>query len=191
MPEQNVKYITSLKEIRVMNDPYRREIMTAMSLIDRPATAKDIADFMGEPPSKVNYHVGILHKYGFIDLSHTETINGIIAKFYKRSSSVFKIKIEGKNSQTKEIAALRDIVASTFDSARDRYIASVAKLSKSEDDSNSDKNDSDEGMLYSRKVYLSEDQVTELTEFIDRVSENKKGSGKMYELLVAFAQTEK
>ena len=185
MPEKNVKYITTLKEIRVINDPYRQEIMTAISFIGEPATAKNIADFMGEPPSKVNYHVGILYKYGFIDLSHTDTINGIVAKFYKRSNSIFKIKIEGKNSQTKEIAALRDMVASTFDLARDRYIASVAKLSKSDNE-----NDKDNGMLYSRKVYLSDEQVAELSEFIDRISENKKDSGKMYNLLVAFARTD-
>ena len=126
MPEKNIKYITTLKEIRVINDPYRREILTTIALLDKPATAKEISVYMNEPPSKVNYHVGILFKYGFIDLHHTENINGIIAKFYSKSLAEFKIKIEGKNSKTKEVSALRDIIASTFDMARDRYITRIA-----------------------------------------------------------------
>ena len=191
MPEENVKYITTLKEIRVMNDPYRREILTAMALIDKPATAKEIADFMGEPPSKINYHVGIIYKYGYIDLDHTETINGIIAKFYSRSKSVFKIKMEGKNAQTKEMAALRDIVASTFDTARDIFIAQIARSAECEDDGskkdNEDKN-FEEDLLFSRKVYMSEQDLKEIIELVDRLADSKKEGKKLYNFFTSYVE---
>ncbi len=190
MPEEKVKYITTLKEIRVMNDPYRREIMTTMSLIDKPATAKEIADYMGEPPSKVNYHVGILHKYEFIDLHHTENINGIIAKFYLKSSAIFKIRIDSKNSKSKEISALRDVISSSFDMARDIFITQVAKSIECEDEKTSEcsKTKYEEDLLYSKKVYMSKEELSELYNFVDRVAANKKGGRKLYSFFASYAE---
>ena len=184
MHKQNVKCITSLKEIRVINDPYRREILNAMALIDKPVTAKDIADHMEEPPSKVNYHVGVLHKYGFIDLHHTENINGIIAKLYNRSLSKFQICIEGVNAKTKEMAAVRDIVASTFDMSRDKHITALIKSMNEE----KEKEDDIDEFLYSKALYLNDEEIKEFSDFMERVSKNKKSGRKLYDVFVAYVE---
>jgi hypothetical protein len=167
--------------------------MTAMWLIGKPATAKDIADFIGEPPSKVNYHVGILHKFGFIDLHHTENIKGIIAKFFCRSTYVFKIKMEGANRKVKEIAAVRDMVASTFDMARDRYIAQVAKCAECEGEEappDAVNTKYEESLLYSRKVYMSEEDLEALSKFVDKAAENKKEGRKLYSFFTSYIELE-
>lgn len=192
MPEKIVKTITTLKEIRVINDPYRREILTSMALMDRPATAKEIAVYMDEPPSKVNYHVGILHKYGFIDLHHTKNINGIIAKFFNRSLAAFKIKMEGPNAKSKEIAALRDIVASTFDLARDQYITSLAESAECEEDENCEDRKEYEGeLLFSRQVYLNNQELKMLWDLTDKVADNKKEGRKLYSFFTSYIELDK
>lgn len=185
--KSDIKHITSLKEVRVFNDPYRREILTAMSLLDKPATSKMIADYLGEPPSKINYHVGILYKHGFLELDHTENINGIIAKFFTRCIREVKFSIEGDDSKAKQISALREMVSSVFDTTRDKHLASLVRNFSCEKDCE----DEIEEMLISKPVFLTPEELKEFENYIEKIIHFKSKKGrKAYDLFTAYIEME-
>ncbi|MCK5129421.1 MAG: helix-turn-helix transcriptional regulator [Clostridiales bacterium] len=174
--------LKTLKEIRVLNDPYRREILTTFSIIDRPATAKEVAKMMGEAPSKVNYHIGVLHQYDFIELHHTESINGIIAKYYKRNYIKFTINMDIENTGTKQMQAMRDVIQSTFDTARDQYLETMHRHLKNCQDQPDELHD----YLSQQSIYMNENEVEELTSLIDRLSKADRKNRKRYTLFASY-----
>ncbi len=191
MEEMKVRYITTLKEVRIINDPYRQEIMKIIGTSKKPLTAKEVAVKMKEPPSKVNYHVGILHKHDFIELDHTKTINGIIAKYYKMPEINLSIQLEGKNSKEKEVSAIRDMITTTFNSARDLFITQVAKgyekeKNKKTTDNDIDKNElKDNDMMLTRRVYLTQEDIAELMDFFNKVSNRESEDGKIHSIFIS------
>ena len=101
--------------------------------------------------------------------------------------------MEGTNQKTKEIAAVRDIVVSTFDMARDRYLTQIAKCAECdvEEAPAEDKSKKyDETLLYSRKLYLSEDELEEFSKFVDKIAENKKDGRKLYSFFASYIELE-
>lgn len=88
------KGLTTLEEIKAINDPYRLQIIFYYQRMGRAATVKEIADNMGEVPAKVHYHVKKLESAGILRLSYTKNINGIIAKYYELTARDFHIKVD-------------------------------------------------------------------------------------------------
>jgi DNA-binding transcriptional ArsR family regulator len=85
--------LTTLEEIKAMNDPYRLQIFFYFQRMGRPATVKEIADNMGEVPAKVHYHVKKLESAGILRLAYTKNVNGIIAKYYELTARDFNIRV--------------------------------------------------------------------------------------------------
>lgn len=79
----NKKTLYTDKEVRIFADPYRSRIMEVFFIHKgKSFTSKQIADMMGEAPSKVNYHIKKLVSIDVLHIDHTEKINGITASFY-------------------------------------------------------------------------------------------------------------
>lgn len=70
------------EEIKMVFDPYRLRIIYNVEKSNEPLTVKQIAAILEEPANKVHYHVKKLVDFGYFKLVKTETINGIIAKYY-------------------------------------------------------------------------------------------------------------
>ena len=77
---------------------YRMKIIDAFGSTEgMVATFKQIADLLGDNSSKVTYHGKMMIKIGLLVPDHTEKINGIIAKYYRLVSDIFKISFGDKN----------------------------------------------------------------------------------------------
>lgn len=77
------KVLHTDQEVRIFNDPYRSRIMELFFIHKgKSFTSKQIADMLGEPPSKVNYHIKKLASIDVLHIDHTEMIYGITATFY-------------------------------------------------------------------------------------------------------------
>ncbi len=74
--------ITKDEEVRIVFDPLRKRIMFVYLKEKRPLTAKQVSTILNVAPSKINYHIKKLIDFGALKLNNTETINGIIAKYY-------------------------------------------------------------------------------------------------------------
>ncbi len=123
------RILKSPEEIKIMSDPLRMTIFKAFQHLNRPATAKQVADELSLAPAKVHYHVQKLLGIGIIELDHTEEINGIIAKFYKTSVDSFVIDYTNISDKIRSAVYSKseNLYISTFNAFRDTFIDNIRK----------------------------------------------------------------
>ncbi|MCK5811564.1 MAG: helix-turn-helix transcriptional regulator [Clostridiales bacterium] len=171
---KNELVLKTLKEIRVFQDPYRQQIIKVYEQSNKPMTAKQVADILGETPSKVHYHVKVLEKFSFLVLSHTENINGIIARYMKIAYHNVKIQRSNDNKIKDEIYTM---VENQFDKMKENYINRLKKLPVGKEHFRQN------GSLKNGIVYLTEEQMYELVDYIEKLTKETKqykGQEKYY-----------
>jgi predicted transcriptional regulator len=162
--------LTTLEEIKAVNDPYRLQIFFYFQRMGRPATVKEIADNMGEVPAKVHYHVKKLESVGFLRLAYTKNVNGIIAKYYELTARDFNIKV---NNLAPDVSrkVVEHNVKLTMMAAYDNSKKVI--IEQSIEGSNP--------VLSINTLYLTEEKVKELrkvlSDFIKANKENKNEEG--------------
>lgn len=145
------KGLTTLEEIKAINDPYRLQIIFCYQRMGRAATVKEIADNMGEVPAKVHYHVKKLESAGILKLSHTKNVNGIIAKYYELTARDFHIKVNNLDSDISKQVASQNVkltVMAAYESSKKIVVEDTPE------DSNV--------MLGTNTLYLTDEKVKEL-----------------------------
>lgn len=95
--------LTTIEEIKTYSDPYRLRIITFLRNSREEATVKEIADYLGEVPAKIHYHIKKLERAGIIELVRTKEVKGIIAKYYYLTANNYLIEGEEINIQTKRV----------------------------------------------------------------------------------------
>jgi DNA-binding transcriptional ArsR family regulator len=88
LPPQLV--LTTDQQFKAIADPLRSKILGIIQT--RPATAKQIADRLGQAPGNVGHHLQVLEKAGLAQVVATRVIRGIIAKYYTRTARIFTFR---------------------------------------------------------------------------------------------------
>lgn len=81
--------ITDLDAIKALADPLRVHILSLF--IERPMTAKQMADRLKQPSAKIHYHVKELERNGLIAMVETREKGGILEKYYSAVASFFDV----------------------------------------------------------------------------------------------------
>jgi DNA-binding MarR family transcriptional regulator len=84
--------ITSVAQAKVFSHELRMKIIKCF-MNEQPRTAKQIADELEMPASKVHYHVIELVKVGLLELVDTRENSGIIEKYYLPVAKTFSINL--------------------------------------------------------------------------------------------------
>lgn len=82
--------LKELNQIKAIASLYRIEILECFN-DNNPKTVKEIAEYMNEPHSKVNYHVKILQKAQILELVKERPRAGIVEKFFLPTAKTFII----------------------------------------------------------------------------------------------------
>ena len=61
--------LTSVAQMRVLNDPLRMRLLAAIAR--RPDSAKDLAERFDVPTTRLYHHLGLLEEHGFIEVVAT------------------------------------------------------------------------------------------------------------------------
>jgi DNA-binding transcriptional ArsR family regulator len=119
--------ITDLETVRVLADPLRFRLVQTMSArIDEPWTVKEIARALGEPATKLYYHVGLLEERGLIVVVGSRLVSGIVEKRYRLAAERFVVDrgiLSPEDPQAGEM--LHSILTTVFDAAQRDIRASV------------------------------------------------------------------
>ena len=84
--------ITDLETVRVIAEPLRfRLIQTMSTRFDEPWTVKEIARVLGEPATKLYYHVGLLEERGIVVVVGSRLVSGIVEKRYQLAAERFAV----------------------------------------------------------------------------------------------------
>ncbi|HEX8636938.1 MAG TPA: helix-turn-helix domain-containing protein [Pyrinomonadaceae bacterium] len=105
--------ITVLEQVKLLADPFRLRILELFKGAE-PLTTKQVADILGEKPTKLYHHVEQLQKAGLINLVETRQNRGIVEKYYLAAAKTFVVDphlFAGKESEES-----RGVLASVFSS---------------------------------------------------------------------------
>ena len=159
------------EEIKAISDPYRLRIMRIISNSEQGLTASQVAERMQEVPSKVYYHIKKLEKVGLLEVCNTEVINGIIAKYYRRTAERFTIEEEHDDEDN---PLMTNEAYKTIKSVYDESLSIIKEVITDKDNSKK------KPMIFSATdIYITEEERLELIEYIKRLKGKKKpGEGK-------------
>jgi DNA-binding transcriptional ArsR family regulator len=71
----------SIDQLKLLSNALRVKIVTLLSTEE--LTAKQVADRLSLSPGSIHYHVQKLYDGGLIEIVKTNTINGIVEKYYR------------------------------------------------------------------------------------------------------------
>lgn len=94
------KRLTSPNEVRIFSNPFRMKILSLFQFDIIPLTVKQMADKLGEVPSKVHYHVKELEKISVLEIVETREKSGIVEKYYFPTAENFLVDNIIKTSKT-------------------------------------------------------------------------------------------
>ncbi len=189
MPNR-VKVLQTEEEIKIFADPYRNRIVKAFSESPVPLTVTQVADIMEEVPANVHYHLKKLLKINVLELDHIEIIKGINAKYYRLTHDHYRlstpVKPKTETAAEKQMKRIKDLIYSEIDEFRDeiQYLPNF--------DPNSDV---PKGYFGKRDIYLSEEDFSKLTEYVNNFMAEKMikdDSKRKYSVLLGlFIKDEK
>jgi DNA-binding transcriptional ArsR family regulator len=128
--------LKSLEQIKVFANALRVRLLEAFS--DKPRTAKQVADLLGQQPTKLYHHVDALERVGLIKLVKTQKKRGTLEKYYRTVANrflvdkkLFQIKRHGKEVlgefQTVFAAMLENTLSEVNQSITQRLIKPAKK----------------------------------------------------------------
>jgi|GEM_PF-1093035 len=97
------------ERLKAFTHPYRMKLIHVLREMSRPATATEVARSLGDGPGKVHYHMRLLEQAGIVVLVRTETVNGIIARYYEPAAA--RYRVQGASLGSEGDTHLRDEVA--------------------------------------------------------------------------------
>jgi DNA-binding transcriptional ArsR family regulator len=114
---------TGLEQVRALAHPLRLRLLELFS--QQPRTAKQAAEVLGEPPTRLYHHVAALERAGLIRLRETRQNRGTTEKYYEASTPLRPIGMK----VLKDKAARRDLASMgflVFDQARNELVKALA-----------------------------------------------------------------
>jgi DNA-binding transcriptional ArsR family regulator len=87
----DVKVISSLKAIKALSDPVRLRIIHALQQTES-ASASELGEKIGLPPSNISYHLKILEKQGLAGIAETRMKGNLAEHIYAAAARNFIIQ---------------------------------------------------------------------------------------------------
>lgn len=152
---KEVFVVKELEQIKALSSPYRISIIEAFN--GEEATAKHISSKIGEPHSKVNYHIKLLAKVGLLKLVKESPKYGVIEKYYQPIAKSFVIDSQvthNADEVDKFKSAVFDRINKDFiENARSASISLPSKIT------------------YDSNIYLTESEIKTINDKISEILE--------------------
>src|SRR5215510_5963461 len=133
MPRRTTKQASSLtlsdlEQVKVLADPLRLRILEQLCLAER--TTKQVAQRLGEKPTKLYHHVEALERVGLIRLARTRQNRGTIEKYYLAVARQFQADSRIFSTDAGSAAkgdALQTVITSLLDRTADEMRSLIAQ----------------------------------------------------------------
>lgn len=181
--------IKKIEQIKVMAHSLRLRLLEAFS--HEPATTKQVAEEIGEPPTKLYHHVNMLKRAGLIELVKTKKKRGTTEKYYRTvadqfvvDGNIFKIKSTGKETLSRMQKVTKEILKNAMAEMRESL----------EERLNKEKDKRRKFILSHTHIRATEEQIIKLAKQINELvkkHESKRGKkgAKRYGVIVSLYQT--
>ncbi len=120
----NTIVLSGKRELDIYLNPQRQNLIRCMQISGVPMTPKQISGRLGISPSSVQHHIRQLAELGLVELSHTEQIHGITARYYRILPKNIQIgSFNADEHQTQRLAILQAEITHVFSGFVDYYTA--------------------------------------------------------------------
>jgi DNA-binding transcriptional ArsR family regulator len=121
---------TGLEQVRALAHPLRLRLMELFT--QSPRTAKQAAEVLGEPPTRLYHHVAALERAGLIRLREKRQNRGTTEKYYEAAGKRHVVGREVLNDKDsrRDLAAMGFVV---FDQSRNELVKTLARDEVPED----------------------------------------------------------
>lgn len=112
-----------LEQVRALAHPLRLRLLELFAR--QPRTAKQAAEVLGEPPTRLYHHVAALERAGLIRLKETRQNRGTTEKYYEAKDPMrpFDKEVLKDKAARRDLAAMGFVV---FDQARNELVKTLA-----------------------------------------------------------------
>src|SRR4051812_37810150 len=104
--DEVVRTITDVDTIKALADPTRLGILRALSRDRVPKSAKELAEELGEPQTKLYRHLKVLLEAELIEAAETRVVSGIVETKYRAMQSSVTINPSEHLEETREAMAV-------------------------------------------------------------------------------------
>lgn len=104
--KQEILELRDEESLKIYMDPLRQRIVLTMCSLNRPVTAKNLADIMSISPSSAKHHLQKLQSIGVVQVDHTEQIHGITATFYICAPVEVRIAMDNNDAESEDMKRL-------------------------------------------------------------------------------------
>lgn len=104
----------SLDQLRALAHPLRLRMLELFA--EGPRTTKQVAQLLGEPPTKLYHHANTLERVGLLRLSKTRQNRGVIEKWYEAASGTISGRRPARSRTMQQ--AIRGLATVALEQAR-------------------------------------------------------------------------
>ena len=109
----------SVADLRALAHPLRLRMMELFA--ESPKTTKQVAELLGQPPTRLYHHVAALERAGLLVLTERRQNRGAVEKWYTGVAQQIQAGVRQKGDAGR--AALRAVAATALEQARQELLA--------------------------------------------------------------------
>jgi len=156
--ESDVYTMTDLEQVKVLADPLRVRILEALCGHDR--TTKQVAEVLGEKPTRLYHHVEALERVGLIRLVDTRQVRGTVEKYYSAIAKMFRA--DPRLFQTADETGATDAIGEVVDTMMSQTTRDLQRLI----DSGHDLSGNDDAVLSYIELRGTEEDLREVRDTV-------------------------
>ncbi len=162
--------ISDLEQVKALAHPLRMRILETLVVSD-PMTTKQVAEALGEKPTRLYHHVDKLEKVGLIRLTHTRQNRGATEKYYEAVARSFSAGAElfSDDSTEDRENAFIPMIRTVFDNTTNELMRLVAAQESA-------KLIEDEGVMSYIEIHMTQEEVAKVQQKLQDVLEYLQSS---------------
>ena len=111
----------NVADLRALAHPLRLRMMELFA--ESPRTTKQVAELLGEPPTRLYHHVAALERAGLLQLKETRPNRGVIEKWYTSAAQQIQDSPRRRESDTARRRARRAVAVTALEQAKQEIMA--------------------------------------------------------------------
>src|SRR5438270_9631906 len=116
----------TVADLRALAHPLRLRMMELFA--EQPRTTKQVAEELGQPPTRLYHHVAALERAGLLRLRETRKNRGTTEKWYEAISRTMGTpSAKAARGTPKESAARRAVAMTVLEQARQEVVAAMQR----------------------------------------------------------------
>lgn len=111
----------NVADLRALAHPLRLRMMELFA--ESPRTTKQVAELLGEPPTRLYHHVAALERAGLLQLQETRPNRGAIEKWYTSTAQQIQDSPRRRGSDTARRRGRRAVAVAALEQAKQEIMA--------------------------------------------------------------------